>query len=948
MAESPREGPLQDVVAFVNVSNSGGVNSSAPFVSKLVANGAKVARALSREVTHIIFKGDDDELSLLYDRASRVASVPATIVGVHWVLAAEEKGRRPIEREFVQLRPGDAGKLKTPATATRKRKRRSMQPKSSEDYDFDSSSPVFSSSQQLAKVEGSAQPIMPTGGRPWTLRTTETPAAIKSNTTQMRRLPSPRKLAEAWDLEEPPFSGGVVETPSAADPQPPSAKRPRRSRGVTSGRPAAASPGKGPKALRATAKGAATSKLTARFTPLVPPAGGDHAPSAPALAANATAASTTANVGRRLRVRWPDEADWHAGIVSNVNSHESKCTIDYDDGDQETLQLDFYQYEWLSSPIVPVQITPQVVPPLPSSLKRSVASKTQSKARRVAWEDQLEASSPCEASASVCTDDLVSTPLPSARSAAAGRSTGKSRPSPAHGVTAGGALPVAPSPSATMQTPIPPAPPFERPSATPRPSSAECPPPRAAGRRSCTPARAAARARSPAPAAQAGAALPEAGHAAPPPCKKQRCASPESASRAGADRAWALHTPRAEGAAGVRRARAAGTPLKRASEKRGVPGAGDEEVPALRDDAANKENEEERSGARVSLSAGDSGGGHSLKEPTQSEQLLKENAADVQPPAAASAGPGEEATAPEESLQAGPAEARTAAEEGNVEAVEEAAAAVAEEVEGAQVGRELRVFWPMDDKWYRGRLVEPRPGGRWLLMYEDGSQEELDLASERYEWCSEAVEAPVMGQCRGRSSKVMRINFSKVDAATQEIVKRAAKKLGGAQVCAGAAPRGGITHMILGEGTGRTMKLMLAIANGAWVLSPAWLFASARAGTWVPEDMYEVDTYQGASIAREARAASGFTPLLKGLTLFLEQKSQLRTLVLALGGKLSTRRADARRVAVESSRGLPDACHCLVRPEGYERSGLAQRQSLELDQELPLPLRFICSAPCWL
>eukprot|EP00854_Cymbomonas_tetramitiformis_P001833 gene1833-2503_t len=528
MAESPREGPLQDVVAFVNVSNSGGVNSSAPFVSKLVANGAKVARALSREVTHIIFKGDDDELSLLYDRASRVASVPATIVGVHWVLAAEEKGRRPIEREFVQLRPGDAGKLKTPATATRKRKRRSMQPKSSEDYGDeevpalrdDAANKENEEERSGARVSLSAGD---SGGGHSLKEPTQSEQLLKENAADVQ----PPAAASAGPGEE---ATAPEESLQAGPAEARTAAEEGNVEAVEEAAAAVAEEVEG-------AQGAATSKLTARFTPLVPPAGGDHAPSAPALAANATAASTTANVGRRLRVRWPDEADWHAGIVSNVNSHESKCTIDYDDGDQETLQLDFYQYEWLSSPIVPVQITPQV-----------------------------------------------------------------------------------------------------------------------------------------------------------------------------------------------------------------------------------------------------------------------------------------------------------------------------------DFSRSFQPSWPA-------------------------------LCSAKFlAICPAPHRIDVMGQCRGRSSKVMRINFSKVDAATQEIVKRAAKKLGGAQ--------------ILGEGTGRTMKLMLAIANGAWVLSPAWLFASARAGTWVPEDMYEVDTYQGASIAREARAASGFTPLLKvrmasglipllkGLTLFLEQKSQLRTLVLALGGKLSTRRAE--------------------------------------------------------
>eukprot|EP00959_Pyramimonas_sp_CCMP1952_P288392 6030739-Pyramimonas_sp.AAC.1 len=69
---------LEDVVAFVHVINAGGYNASIAFGNILAKHGAKLLNKLTKEVTHIIFKGPDDELRTLYERAERVAPVPAT------------------------------------------------------------------------------------------------------------------------------------------------------------------------------------------------------------------------------------------------------------------------------------------------------------------------------------------------------------------------------------------------------------------------------------------------------------------------------------------------------------------------------------------------------------------------------------------------------------------------------------------------------------------------------------------------------------------------------------------------------------------------------------------------------------------------------------------------------------------------------------------------------
>lgn len=36
----------------------------------------------------------------------------------------------------------------------------------------------------------------------------------------------------------------------------------------------------------------------------------------------------------------------------------------------------------------------------------------------------------------------------------------------------------------------------------------------------------------------------------------------------------------------------------------------------------------------------------------------------------------------------------------------------------------------------------------------------------------------------------------------------------------------------------RTLKLMLAVANGAWLVSPQWVTASLEAGRWLPESQF--------------------------------------------------------------------------------------------------------------
>ena len=68
----------------------------------------------------------------------------------------------------------------------------------------------------------------------------------------------------------------------------------------------------------------------------------------------------------------------------------------------------------------------------------------------------------------------------------------------------------------------------------------------------------------------------------------------------------------------------------------------------------------------------------------------------------------------------------------------DAAAAPAEEA----VGRRLRVYWPLAKAWYEGR-VDAYDGAsrRHRVMYDDGEEEEVDLAKLKFEWAAAGQEA---------------------------------------------------------------------------------------------------------------------------------------------------------------------------------------------------------------
>lgn len=81
------------------------------------------------------------------------------------------------------------------------------------------------------------------------------------------------------------------------------------------------------------------------------------------------------------------------------------------------------------------------------------------------------------------------------------------------------------------------------------------------------------------------------------------------------------------------------------------------------------------------------------------------------------------------------------------------------------------------------------------------------------------------------------------------------------------------THVVCGD-TGRTAKLMEGILRGLWVVSKTWVLASAKAGSWVEEELYELaEVFPGAKKSRvaHARGVDEKGCLFAGLTFFVDK-----------------------------------------------------------------------------
>jgi hypothetical protein len=59
----------------------------------------------------------------------------------------------------------------------------------------------------------------------------------------------------------------------------------------------------------------------------------------------------------------------------------------------------------------------------------------------------------------------------------------------------------------------------------------------------------------------------------------------------------------------------------------------------------------------------------------------------------------------------------------------------------AVIGRRLKVYWPLDKAWYAGKVTAYNASeGTHAVVYDDGEEQDVDVAKEKVEWLSESEE----------------------------------------------------------------------------------------------------------------------------------------------------------------------------------------------------------------
>ncbi|CAN7941465.1 unnamed protein product, partial [Ixodes hexagonus] len=130
------------------------------------------------------------------------------------------------------------------------------------------------------------------------------------------------------------------------------------------------------------------------------------------------------------------------------------------------------------------------------------------------------------------------------------------------------------------------------------------------------------------------------------------------------------------------------------------------------------------------------------------------------------------------------------------------------------------------------------------------------------------------------------------------------------------------THLVVGAGGVRTLKLLFAMARGCWVLSTNWVYRSLESGRWLDEAPFELDTmFPAVQLSRQNRMGSrrgcSDQGLLAGMgSFYVSPKShppqdKLRELVEIVGGKLalSYLRCNVALGPVEATKRQPDIRH---------------------------------------
>jgi microcephalin len=122
------------------------------------------------------------------------------------------------------------------------------------------------------------------------------------------------------------------------------------------------------------------------------------------------------------------------------------------------------------------------------------------------------------------------------------------------------------------------------------------------------------------------------------------------------------------------------------------------------------------------------------------------------------------------------------------------------------------------------------------------------------------------------------------------------------------------------------MKAMLAVANGAYIISPEWISASLEAGKWLPESDYRAKVrFAEASERCRRHTSASEAPLLSGYKIFVDpgsktgatKASALKRVAEALGA-VTVREVTSCTLCVMVGDG-----GCVQRPRGLPRTAPA-------------------------
>jgi len=151
---------------------------------------------------------------------------------------------------------------------------------------------------------------------------------------------------------------------------------------------------------------------------------------------------------------------------------------------------------------------------------------------------------------------------------------------------------------------------------------------------------------------------------------------------------------------------------------------------------------------------------------------------------------------------------------------------------------------------------------------------------------SDSDAAPMAAAASGPRRGVLAVTCASAELA--QAAAAAAASLPGLRLCPFAGA--GVTHLVLGESGKRTLKVMHAIARGAWLLDQEWLIRSSAAGALLPEADYADGAFPGAARARLELAAETPKRPLAGLRVLVAEPrraappaTELRALLAALG-----------------------------------------------------------------